>query len=188
MQRQAGIWITGSFRTSPTGGIESLAGLLPIHLLLKRLVDRSCLRVPTLSLSHPIRPLLTNFFLGSIPSHPLGLARLPQSASFKLKSPLQDIILTASLPTEVFAPCHSDNSPGSRLLDLFPGRISTYRAPNPGSDDYSKYVSNLDTLLTTFKSDPKVAFVACGSFISHQSSGAQSVATSFVFHQNAEVA
>ena len=32
MQRKAGLWITGAFSTSPTGGIESLAGLITIHL------------------------------------------------------------------------------------------------------------------------------------------------------------
>ena len=37
MQRKAALWILGAFRTSPTGGIEALAGLIPIHLHLKKL-------------------------------------------------------------------------------------------------------------------------------------------------------
>jgi Reverse transcriptase (RNA-dependent DNA polymerase) len=37
MQRKAALWITGAFSTSPTGGVEALAGLLPIHFLLQRL-------------------------------------------------------------------------------------------------------------------------------------------------------
>jgi len=48
MQRKAALWILGAFRTSPTGGIEALAGLIPIHLHLKKLVKRSCLRAATL--------------------------------------------------------------------------------------------------------------------------------------------
>ena len=40
MQRKAALWILGAFRTSPTGGIEALAGLIPIHLHLKKLVKR----------------------------------------------------------------------------------------------------------------------------------------------------
>ena len=32
MQRRAATWITGAFRTSPTGGVQALAGLIPIHL------------------------------------------------------------------------------------------------------------------------------------------------------------
>ncbi|CAA7258924.1 unnamed protein product [Cyclocybe aegerita] len=37
MQRKAALWITGAFRTSPTGGLEALAGLIPVHLMLKKL-------------------------------------------------------------------------------------------------------------------------------------------------------
>ncbi|KXN86745.1 hypothetical protein AN958_09736 [Leucoagaricus sp. SymC.cos] len=43
MQRNAALWITGAFRTSPSGGIESLASLIPIHLHLKKLTKRACL-------------------------------------------------------------------------------------------------------------------------------------------------
>jgi len=38
MQRKAALWILGAFCTSPTGGIEALVGLIPIHLHLKKLV------------------------------------------------------------------------------------------------------------------------------------------------------
>jgi len=48
MQRKAALWILGAFCTSPTGGLEALAGLIPIHLHLKKLVKRSCLRATTL--------------------------------------------------------------------------------------------------------------------------------------------
>ncbi|KXN83397.1 hypothetical protein AN958_01483 [Leucoagaricus sp. SymC.cos] len=37
MQRRAAIWITGAFRTSPLGDVEALAGLIPIHLHLRKL-------------------------------------------------------------------------------------------------------------------------------------------------------
>ena len=39
MQRKAALWITGAFRTSPSGGIETIAGLMPIHLQLKKLKE-----------------------------------------------------------------------------------------------------------------------------------------------------
>ena len=35
MQRKAALWITGAFCTSPTGGTEALAGLIPVHLHLQ---------------------------------------------------------------------------------------------------------------------------------------------------------
>ncbi|KXN89798.1 hypothetical protein AN958_05139 [Leucoagaricus sp. SymC.cos] len=43
MQRNAALWITSAFRTSPSGGIESLTGLIPIHLHLKKLTKHTCL-------------------------------------------------------------------------------------------------------------------------------------------------
>ena len=43
MQRKTTLWILDTFRTSPTGGIEALAGLIPIQLHLKKLVKQFCL-------------------------------------------------------------------------------------------------------------------------------------------------
>ena len=38
IQCKAAFWILGAFCTSPTGGLEALAGLIPIQLHLKKLV------------------------------------------------------------------------------------------------------------------------------------------------------
>ena len=48
MQHKAALWILGAFHTSPTSGIKVLAGLISIHLHLKKLVKQSCLRATTL--------------------------------------------------------------------------------------------------------------------------------------------
>ena len=37
IQRRAAIWITGMFHTSPTVGVEAIAGLIPIYLHLQKL-------------------------------------------------------------------------------------------------------------------------------------------------------
>ncbi|KAF7761106.1 hypothetical protein Agabi119p4_10515 [Agaricus bisporus var. burnettii] len=44
MQHRAALWITGAFCTSPNKGVESLAGLIPIHLHIKKLAARAVLR------------------------------------------------------------------------------------------------------------------------------------------------
>jgi hypothetical protein len=41
MQRRACLWITGTFKTSPVGAAETLAGVPPIHLHVKKLVEWS---------------------------------------------------------------------------------------------------------------------------------------------------
>jgi len=58
MQRRAVLWITGAFRMSPTEGIEAIAGLVPIHLHLRKLNGRHHLRYASLSLSHAVNSLL----------------------------------------------------------------------------------------------------------------------------------
>ncbi len=47
MQRKAAIWVTGAFRTSPTGGVQAIAGLLPIHLHIRKLSWRASFRTAT---------------------------------------------------------------------------------------------------------------------------------------------
>ncbi|PPQ94669.1 hypothetical protein CVT25_009428 [Psilocybe cyanescens] len=53
MQQITALWITGVFRTSPTGGVEALAGLPPINLLLRRLSECTDYWFATLTLIHP---------------------------------------------------------------------------------------------------------------------------------------
>jgi len=71
MQRKAALWITGAFRTSPTGGTEALAGLIPVHLHLRKLADRANLRIATLSDTHPIQSLLSEDYAKQARGSPL---------------------------------------------------------------------------------------------------------------------
>ncbi|CAA7264613.1 unnamed protein product [Cyclocybe aegerita] len=54
MQQKTALWITGAFRTSPTGGLEALAGLIPVHLMLKKLATCAVYHVATLSDTHSL--------------------------------------------------------------------------------------------------------------------------------------
>jgi len=54
MQCKAAIWITGAFSTSPTGGVESLDGLILVHLHLQKMAGRANYQAATLSNSHPL--------------------------------------------------------------------------------------------------------------------------------------
>ncbi|EKM74013.1 hypothetical protein AGABI1DRAFT_48743, partial [Agaricus bisporus var. burnettii JB137-S8] len=56
--RLGALWITGAFKTSPTGGVLAVAGLMPMHFILKKLFDRSVARISTLHQDHPILRLL----------------------------------------------------------------------------------------------------------------------------------
>ena len=58
VQRRAALWITGAFKTTPTGAVESLAGLPLVHLHFRKLVDRANMRVRTLLGRHAVRSLV----------------------------------------------------------------------------------------------------------------------------------
>ncbi len=58
MQHKAAIWITGVFRMSPTGGVQAIAGLLPIHLHIQKLSWRASFRTATLLATHPAQSLM----------------------------------------------------------------------------------------------------------------------------------
>ena len=88
MQRNAALWILGAFRTSPTGGIEALAGLIPIHLHLKKLAKRSCFRATTLPSQHVLLSLLSACNSKGAHPHPQSLALLTDAQSAQLRSPL----------------------------------------------------------------------------------------------------
>ncbi|KAJ2927540.1 hypothetical protein H1R20_g9555, partial [Candolleomyces eurysporus] len=98
MQCKAACWITGAFCTSPTGGVESLAGLPPICLHLHKLSQRAVFRTATLSDSHPLRQ------------------KVVWDAVTETSSKIHTL-------TEVFSPTAEENTPGERLLDRHQGRV-----------------------------------------------------------------
>ena len=68
MQRHASCWIMGAFKTSPTGGVETVAGLPPIKLHIKKLVYQSHVRICTLAQSHALHALVDGEGCGLMPS------------------------------------------------------------------------------------------------------------------------
>ena len=85
MQRKAAVWITGAFRTSPGGGVEALAGLIPIHLHIAKLAKRALYRVATLTASHPTRELLSGDN-HNIESHDCSISNMTRAVKGKVKS------------------------------------------------------------------------------------------------------
>jgi len=81
MQCKAALWILGAFYTSPTGEIEALVSLIPIHLHLKKLTKQFYLRAAMLSSQHALL-----FFLSACNSkgahlHPQSFALFTDAQS-----------------------------------------------------------------------------------------------------------
>jgi hypothetical protein len=122
-------WITGCFKTSPTGGTESLARLLPIHFLLKRLAGRSATRKFLLADSHPLRPILDE----AVHSAVLGPS-------------INGISACADLNRRDVEPYSPVSQPGNTVLDLFLGRISQHSPSSLKKEDLESHIKELDTV------------------------------------------
>ena len=129
MQCKAALWILGAFCTSSTGGIEALAGLIPIHLHLKKLVKQSCLRATTLSSQHA-----------------QSLALLNDTQCVCLKGSLLNTEASLLNLTEYFDPLHAEATPGCRLLDSFPDCISFQPCNCSSLRDCKTHLQSLDCL------------------------------------------
>ncbi|KAF5312402.1 hypothetical protein D9619_003298 [Psilocybe cf. subviscida] len=78
MQCQAALWITGVFCTSPSGSIQALVGLMPLHKILAKLASGSITRVVSLSDTHPVRSLMSGQHLKQA---------VPHASSIELMTP-----------------------------------------------------------------------------------------------------
>ena len=126
MQHKTTLWILGAFCTSSTGGLEALAGLIPIHLHLKKLVKQSYLRTAILPSQYALISLLSaKHSKGALP-HTQFLALLNDIHCACLKGPLLDIEVSLLNLTECFDPLHAEATPGCRLLDSFSDCISSF--------------------------------------------------------------
>ena len=160
MQRKAALWILGAFRTSPTGRIEALAGLIPIHLHLKKLVKQSCLRAVTLPSQHALMSLLSARNSKGASPHSQSLALLTDAQSTWLKSPLLDTETALLNLTERFSPLNSEMRPEYRLLDNFSDCVSFHPCDHSKESFRTSHLRALDRLCHEAFSDPSTLIVA----------------------------
>jgi len=156
VQRLAALWITGCFRTSPTGGTEALAGLLPMYILLKKLVECSCAHTATLGHSHCVRSVLELSLVGLDPAVSLGLGSLSLAIKCHLISPVKDAVGGCAEFTETFQVLHPEVEPGNRVMDLFSDCIVRHLAPKMSDDRYGDYIKQLDAVLLMVQCDAPV--------------------------------
>ena len=115
IQRQAGIWILGAFKSTPTGAVEFLAGLIPIHLQIQKLVYCNHVRMYTFADSHITR-------LMAATGNEAEFISIYYSSQLcnKCKSPLVDIWANKNLVNMFVLPYNKYNAPGHHLTDTCP--------------------------------------------------------------------
>ncbi|KAF5319452.1 hypothetical protein D9619_008863 [Psilocybe cf. subviscida] len=130
----AALWITGAFRTSPGGGIEALAGLMPLHMTLAKLSSGSVTRVVSLSDTHPVRSLMSGRHLKRASPHACSIELMTPALKAKVKGSLMQADTILPTAVENMDPFHALAQPGLRLLDRFCDHIvfdAPSRSPPP---------------------------------------------------------
>jgi hypothetical protein len=142
MQRHACLWITGAFKTSPIGAAETLAGVPPIHLHVKKLVERSHVCTHALQASHAFRRLVNG-------DHKFSVETLKGQIWGDLKSPITEAWLNLDLSSLDLDPVNRFNQPGLRPRDLYHGRIvyDIVSALPKTDKDHKKYMADRINLL-----------------------------------------
>ena len=80
------------------------------------------------------------------PPHPQSLALLNDTQCARLKGPLLDTEASLLNLTECFDPLHAEATPGCRLLDSFPDRISFHPCNRSSLRDCKTHLQSLDQL------------------------------------------
>ena len=164
MQQRAALWITGAFRTSPSEGVEAIAGLIPINLHLKKLNGRHHLRYATIPPSHVINALLDKHQSKNQNQHKFALANLTNKQKSKLKSPIKDVSERLNKIKNEFDPHHIIFHPGLYLVDHFSSRIVFHSPDSSSNEALFDHSSKLNLVFEkTQKSSNDIAVISDGS-------------------------
>jgi len=98
---------------APNRAVETIAGLLQIHLHIRKLVERSHVRVCTLAREHSTRMLIDR-------DHPLSMSLLSKREQTTIRSPITEAWANSDLCTGDLRPYNEFNIPGSHIVDACP--------------------------------------------------------------------
>jgi hypothetical protein len=137
MQRHICLWITGAFKTSPMGGAETLAGMPPIHLHVKKLVEQSHIHTHALQASHTFRRLVDR-------DHKFSIKTLKGQIRGDLKSPITKAWLNLDFSSLDLDPVNRFNQPGLCPKDLYHRHIvyDIVSSPPKTDNDHNKFMAN----------------------------------------------
>jgi len=124
MQRRAAIWILGAFKTSPSEGIEAIAGIIPIRFHLQKITRRSQIRPFKLPTNHILRELMDDSPLSSNNPNPHTVGSLTNHQKNIAKGHLIDSCNKTYDIFPSFSPLNPGFFPGSRITDNFSDQFS----------------------------------------------------------------
>ena len=159
IQRRAAIWILGAFKTSPTEGIEALAGLIPIRFHLQKIAKRFLICPFKLPANHILKNLLNDNPppLKSNNSHNIGSLTNCQRSLAKghlINSSIKSYGIFLS-----FTPLDSEFSPGHHIIDNFSNCFSFNLVNKKEKNQNHLRSQELDNIVLCCSSKPHSALV-----------------------------
>ena len=113
MQRKATIWILEAFKTSPSEGIEAIAGIISIKFHLQKLTKRSLICSFKLPENHIIRNLMDDSPHRNITSNPHAIRSLTNQQRNITKEHIIDANVKSYSIFPFFDPLHQEFTPGN---------------------------------------------------------------------------
>ena len=124
MQRRAALWILGAFKTSPSEGIEAIAGIIPIKFHLQKITKRSQIRPFKLPINHIIRNLMDDSPPSFTTSNPHKIGLLANRQRILTKGHLINSYNKSHGIFPSFSPLSIEFSPGLCIIDNFSDHFS----------------------------------------------------------------
>jgi len=167
MQRRAAIWILGAFKTSPSMGIEAIAGIILIKFHLQKIARRSEICPLKLSLSHLLRSLMDDSPFSSIMPNPHCVGSLTNCQRNLTKGHLINSFNKALGIFPSFSPLNPEFSPGLHITDEFSNRFCFNLVNKKEKEKYKTRAQELDDMVLSNSSSPQSALVITDASIKH---------------------
>jgi len=119
IQRRAAIWILEAFKTSPSEGIEAIAGIIPMKFHLQKIAKRSQIRPFKLPTNHILRNPMDDLPPSSTITNPHKIGSLTNRQRILTKGHLINSYNKSHGIFPSFSPLSIEFSPGHRIIDNF---------------------------------------------------------------------
>ena len=163
MQKRAAIWILGAFKTSPTEGIEAIAGIIPIKFHLQKLARRSQIRLFALPTNHIIRNLMDDLSNLFIKPNPHSIRSLTNRQKNIAKGYLIDSCNKTYGIFPSFSPLNPEFTSGFHITDNFSDCFS-FNLVNKKEKD-KIHAQKLDEMVLQISSSLSTALVVTDASI-----------------------
>ena len=164
IQRRATLWITGIFWTALSLGVEAIAGLVPIHLYIKKLYGRFLLCQFSLPSNYIIHSILSSDRSHEHSSHNAPIDYLMAKQKSRLKSSFINVHDKRNEFFPSFSFFNHEFKPRNCIIDIFSDCLSFH----PHTPNVKKNISNLEKIIIKASIDSFTTIIVLDASIKNQ--------------------